>query len=468
GMRQEFIGRQRELELLENAYRAQSSAFIPIYGRRRIGKSELILHFTANRPSLYYLGKQAKPGLQMREFLAVAADLFDEPLLATMPATNWRDILTTVTDRWQAQPSKLVIVLDEFQWMVGASPELPSVIQELWDRRWRDSGQVLLILCGSFIGFMEREVLGRKSPLFGRRTAQILLRPFGFREARRFHASYSLVDAARTYFVCGGIPLYLLSFDSQRSFETNLHENFLSEYAPLFREPDFLLREELREVGNYYAILMALASGSAANRQIAKRAGISEQKLSYYLAQLLDLGYLGRRYPLTGASPVARDVRYALEDPLLRFWFRFVYPNTSLIMRWSPAKTFASRVRPGLDSYLGLCFERLCREALPYLYEQEGVDAAFEVGEYWDANTQIDLVGLRDDGWTDLGECRWGSVRSPKAVARELTERKSRYPNPRNATIALRAFVRRTPAGASQLPIRWHDLADLYGETTEE
>jgi len=128
-----------------------------------------------------------------------------------------------------------------------------------------------------------------------------------------------------------------------------------------------------------------------------------------------------------------------------------------------PERALADRIRPHLDAYFGLSFERLCREALPHLYRREGVTAAFEIGEYWAKDPQIDVVGLRDDGWTDLGECRWGSVRSPPAVERELERKAGAYPNRRNATLGRRIFVRRAPAAARDSgAVRWHDLEDLY------
>src|SRR5262249_50400679 len=136
----------------------------------------------------------------------------------SFPAEDWKQAFTAVLDRWR-RPEKLVLALDEFQWLVHNSPELPSVLQELWDRHWRKAGNVLLLLCGSYIRFMEREVLGRGSPLFGRRTAQILLKPFGYREAAQFHPRYSLLDRARTYFLCGGVPLYLRCFSAGQSLE---------------------------------------------------------------------------------------------------------------------------------------------------------------------------------------------------------------------------------------------------------
>jgi AAA+ ATPase superfamily predicted ATPase len=327
---------------------------------------------------------------------------------------------------------------------------------------------LFLILCGSYVGFMEREVLGRASPLFGRRTGQILLRPFRFAEAGGFHPSYSETERARAYFVCGGVPLYLRAFDATRSVEQNVVAAVLDEYGPLFREPDFLIREELREVETYHAVLNVIAAGKTAVGEIASAAGVGERALHYYLQQLMELGYVRRRHPLTGSTPNRRHVRYDLDDPLLRFWFRFVFPNTSYLAAAGPERAFKDLIRPGLDAYFGSCFERLCRETLPDVYRAEGVTAAFEVGEYWDRSTQIDVVGLRDDGVTDIGECKWGTLRSPNALSAEIEAKVPAYPNPRNATIVRRAFVRAAPAtirssakSRAGTDVRWHTLEEL-------
>lgn len=464
-----FIGRAAELHHLEQAHAARGSAFIPIYGRRRVGKSELIVRFLRDKPAIYFLGKQAPADIQRREFLIEAAAALREPLLATFPAETWKAAFDAVITRWDEQHAasdrKLVLALDEFQWMVAESPELPSVLQEAWDRRWRSSGRIFLILCGSYLGFMEREVLGKKSPLFGRRTAQILLRPFDHLEAARFHPGYASADLARARAICGGMPMYLRCFDPARSIEQNIKAAILDPYATLHREPDFLLREELRDVEHYYAILMALAAGSSAGGDLARQAGIAVRSIGYYLGQLIELGYVRRRYPLTGTPPVARHVRYELEDPLLRFWFRFVYPNGSLLQKVGPEQAFAARIRPQLEGYYGQAFERLCREALPFIYEREGVSAGFEVGEYWDKHTQIDLVGVRDDSWIDLGECKWGPSRSLPALVEELDAKVALYPNPRGASIRRRIFTRAAlPArAAAHDRVTWHGLDGFYG-----
>jgi AAA+ ATPase superfamily predicted ATPase len=462
-----FVGRTQELQLLERAYASGQSAFIPVYGRRRVGKSELLLRFLEGKAGLYYLGKRAPGQVQLREFLEEAAERFRQPLLAELTASGWKKALLAVVEAG-TRDGKLALVLDEFQWLAEACPELVSVLQECWDRRWRASGKVLLVLCGSFIGFMEREVLGRKSPLFGRRTAQIHLAPFDFREAAEFHPGWSLVEKAKAWFVCGGIPLYLRHFSPSKSVERNLADLILHEHGALFREPDFLLREELREVESYSAVLHAVANGAGTLSEIARLSAVPERSLPYYLGQLVQLGYVGRRQPLYDRKPGRREGRYDLQDPLLRFWFRFVFGNLSRLAQAGVDPTFAGRIRPQLDSYFGSCFERMCREALPGIYRKEGVAGTFQVGEYWDKRMQIDVVGLRDDHWTDLGESRWGRVRSAAPVVAELEGKIAGYPNDRNATLGLRVFTRdpvRPPPAAAPRLVTCHCLEDLYDTT---
>ena len=458
-----FIGRSRELRLLAEAYGSPRSEFVPIYGRRRVGKSELILRFMADKPGVYYLGQQSSAALQVREFLEQAASALDLPLLAELRAGGWRQALLTVVAQWTAANpgAKLVLALDEFQWIAAASPDLLAELQQCWDRHWRDAGSVVLLVCGSYLGFMERDVLGAKSPLFGRRTAQIHLQPFGYLDAGQFHPRWSPADRARAYFLVGGLPQYLLSLDDGRSIERNVRDRLLDDFSPLFHEPVFLLREELRELGPYQAILHSIAAGHGAAPAIAAATELPERNVHYYLHQLIDLGYLRRRYPLDRRRPNPKQVRFGIDDPLLRFWFRFVFPNMSVIRGAGPARALRDRIAPALDAWFGACFEGLCREALPLIYAHEGVSAGFQVGEYWSRSTQIDVVGMRDDDWTDLGECKWGTVRSPAALEAELDRKAERYPNSRGATLGRRYFVRRTPP-ARRDHERWYSLEDLY------
>ncbi len=322
----EFIGRKKELAALEHAYQAQGSAFMPVYGRRRVGKSELIKHFIKDKQALYFLGKQAPARLQLKEFLRNGASALNQPLLEQAWADDWQEAISLVLKQVSAG-KKIVLVMDEFQWTAGACPELPSILQSFIDDDWGGRCKVFLILCGSYMGFMEKKVLGEKSPLFGRRSGQILLKPFSFLEAGKFHPHWSTTEKAKVFFICGGIPYYLKFFSQADSVDINIRKNFLNEFSALAREPEFLLREELKELKKYFGILTALSTGAVTNREMARITGIEERTLFYYLNNLIELGYIAKHYPLAGSKPNPKQVHYKLQDPLLRFWFRFVIGN---------------------------------------------------------------------------------------------------------------------------------------------
>jgi AAA+ ATPase superfamily predicted ATPase len=350
---------------------------------------------------------------------------------------------------------------------VEVSPELPDVLQEFWDRQWSKSNNVVLILCGSFLGFMERNVLGPESPLYGRRTGSIHLQPFSHVEARNFHPHLSTDDHARVYGICGGIPAYLKSFEDDLSVEQNIVASILTPGGQLDGEPEYLLREELRELVPYHTVLMSLADGVGRPADLSKKNHMDSRAVNYYLKTLVDIGYVKKRHPLTDPPSDERTVRYALDDPILRFWFRFVFPNLSSLRSLGPSAAFADIIRPELDSYYGYCFERLCRESLGLIYVTEGVRTSFDVGEFWRSHgkkVQIDVVGVRRDNWTDLGECKWGDdYGSLSSLADVLEAKVLQYPNERGATIGRRLFVRQIRRKHDAPPgIRVHTLADLY------
>src|SRR5438445_1089049 len=218
-----FVGRQSELKLLETHYRGPRSALLPIYGRRRVGKSRLIDEFIEGKPHIYFLGKRTTADLQLKEFRDAAQSFLHDEGLEHAQFNNWQDALQTVTRLWKRKP-KLVLVLDELQWTAEASPELPSILQAMWDREWKNHNRIMVVLCGSHLGFMEREILGQKSPLFGRRSDQIRLRPLGYPEAAQMLPHYSQTDQACIYFLVGGIPAYLERFPAGRSLRQAIIE----------------------------------------------------------------------------------------------------------------------------------------------------------------------------------------------------------------------------------------------------
>ncbi|WP_419660848.1 putative protein DUF234 and DEXX-box ATPase [Desulfosarcina variabilis str. Montpellier] len=312
------------------------------------------------------------------------------------------------------------------------------------------------------MGFMEKEVLGEKSPLFGRRAGQIFLKPFSYLEAAEFHPTWSATDKAKVFSICGGVPYYLNFFSQTASIDINIRNNFLNEFSALAREPEFLLREELKELKKYFGILTTLSTGAVTNREMSKLTGIDERALTYYLNTLIELGYIIKHYPLTGSKPNPKQVRYRLHDPLLRFWFRFIYPNGSAIYQMEEKSAFLNLIKPHLDSYFGAGYETLCREALSHLYQREGLTCAYEIGEYWGKDVQIDIVGYRQDGIIDICECKWGKVSSIPQLLKELRAKISCYPNRDNKTVHDRLFLHSERKIPSNHSVQTHFLSDLY------
>jgi len=455
----QFVGRRTELKVLEQRYASSRSELIPVYGRRRVGKTELLLRFASNKPTVYFTASDKLRTPQIADFLRAAAEWLAASHLAESAPATWEAALRLVVAAAPRQ-RKLLLVLDEFQWLCQSSPELPSIIQRLWDMEWQRDNGLMLILCGSLIGFMEREVLGARSPLHGRRTADLRLEPFRFREAAAFHPNWSLEEQARAYFVCGGVPAYLGRFEPGRSVAQNIAREFFEIDGFFQREPDFLLREALAEVKQAASVLEAVALGRRAQSDIARAVGLTASALAPHLKTLVSLGYLERVFPLSTRRPPRTSVVYRIADALLRFWFRFVEPNWSTLRRYSPERAFEQIVGPHWEAFCGEGFERMCREALPLIYVNERVSGRFEIGEYWDRAVQIDVVGLRTDGWVDLGECRWSSRTRLAETARELSARTLHFPVG-NRTVRPLLFVRKNsrPAPAGTIV---HDLRALY------
>src|SRR5258708_18149343 len=240
----DFVGRRSDFKVLEQRYASPRSEMFPVSGRRRVGKTELLLRFASGKPTVLFIASDKLRTPQIADFLRAASEWLAAPHLAESAPATWEAALRLVIATAPKQ-RKCLLVLDEFQWLCQSSPELPSVLQRLWDLEWQRDNSLMLILCGSLIGFMEREVLGARSPLHGRRTADLRLEPFPFREAAAFHPSWSIEEQARAYFVCGGVPAYLKQFQQGRSVAPNTARAFFEIDGFFHPDPDFLLREGL-------------------------------------------------------------------------------------------------------------------------------------------------------------------------------------------------------------------------------
>jgi len=400
-----FVNRVAELDLLEKRFASGKAELFVLYGRRRVGKTELLAHFCEGKRAIFFVSDLGSE-ISLRTALssAVNAVLFGSAQMNAVYA-SWEDLFRAVGQA--AQSERLVVVLDEFPYLLSAHPPLASILQRVWDQALKDS-QVMFILCGSYIGMMEAAVLGYQAPLYGRRTGQYLLEPLQFRDARLLFPNFSLEDQVRAYAVYGGTPAYLQTLQTGASLAQNIQEGILTRGSFLYDEVRFVLQQELREPRNYFAILEAIAAGKTRLNEIKQATGIDGA--TAYLDTLQQLQLVERRVPVTETQPhKSRRGIYRLKDHYLRFWFRYVHPHRSQLERGGAQIILDNQVLPQLDLFTGMAFEDVCRQFLWSWGLSGGLPfAPVNIGNWWNANEEIDLLALGDAD-AMLVECKWAS-----------------------------------------------------------
>jgi AAA+ ATPase superfamily predicted ATPase len=421
--KQTFIDREYELNALKERYGSDKAEFIPIYGRRRVGKSELIKHFMNGKKGIYLLGKTISEKEILKTFSSRIAEEFKDEALEKNPFTNWEALLTYLNEK--AKKQRMIVAFDEYPYLVKNNGALSSIFQTEWDERIKNSN-MFLILSGSSIGMMEKEVLTHKAPLYGRRSGQLFLHPLKYKHVHEFLTKYSEESLVESYAILGGSPAYLLEFQKEIDVIQNIERNILVRDCYLFDEVPFLLKEELREPANYFAILKAISFGKTSLNDIVQETGLERGTAAKSLDSLIGLHLVERKVPVTEKHPhKSRRGIYRISDNFFRFWFRFVFPNKDLLIMDKAKDVLKNRIKPYLNSFVSFVFEDVCKEML---WEINGKHLfSFErIGNWWEAGSEIDIVALSDFSKDILfAECKWESVPIDVQVARELKEKSS-------------------------------------------
>lgn len=434
-----FIGRRVELQWLNSDYGENVSRFVVIYGRRRVGKSSLIQRFCEGKRAFIFSGGREKKALQIKRFLAEFAQFINDPIVALVSASTWDEALKVFNARRGNE--KLILVLDEFQWMCENAVELISDIQRNWDTVWKEDRRLFLILCGSSVSFMAGEVLSEKSPLFGRRTREIFLDPFSAKEGALFFSERSEREKTEALMLLGGIPTYLLLLKKSRSLWKNINDLAFTKGGLLINEVNFILNEQLKETGNYFRLLRILADLPMNIADLAREMRISAGQTLFYLHRLELLGFIKKYIPIT-KDINSKSVRYKLVDEYLRFYFYYVEPNRTRALNNTNDYLFERITGSTLDTFYGLAFELFCeKNIIAVLKKLDVFDTVQKIGTYWHKKTastpgvQIDLVIECSDNTTFLVECKWSKDKIGVGTVEELARKERLYPNPRKDTI---------------------------------
>lgn len=404
----QFYCREDELRKLNKRYAGGQFECIVIYGRRRVGKTALINEFCKDKPTIFFSALNTT-GKENLEALSRSIMSFERPDSESVPEFSSYDAaLNELTSL--SKEKRIVFVIDEYPYLAKAKPAISAMLQHIIDHRWAES-RMFLILCGSSMSFMENQVLGKESPLYGRRTGQFKIEPLDYKETAVFHPDLSAEDYSLVYGITGGVPHYINKLDIRGSVDEALLDNFFDRSSYLYEEPGNLLKQELREPAIYNAIIKAIAEGASRMNEIKMKVGEENSLISKYLKTLIDLGIVRKETPVT-EKPGKKTI-YLLADNFFRFWYRFVPVNMSAIDSGRIVKIYPHAVKQYLPDYMGLIFEKMCQDYLLYYSDNLPIELN-EIGQWWGADpgkrkqVQIDIVGTPVEGKEYIiGSCKY-------------------------------------------------------------
>lgn len=402
-----FVGRVEELKKLEEMYSIPQFQMAVMYGRRRVGKTTLLNEFCKNKKTIFCVGIESSEKENRKAFSAALWQAMGQA--SDMPPfEDFGSFFNYIADLGRQE--RIVLVIDEYPYLAAAVPSVSSILQNCIDHDMKNS-EVFLILCGSSMSFMEHQVLGYKSPLYGRRSAQFKIRPFSFWETREYLPTFSPEEQAVLYGVTGGVPEYLSHIDPNQTVSDNLVKLFFLTSGRLFEEPSNLLKQELRDPTTYNAILTAIANGHSRLNEIATMVGIPSSGCSNLLVSLIELGIVYKETPIGENS--GKKTLYAIQDQMFRFWFRFVGTNLSMITAGYGEQIFNRIVSERIPDFMGQVYEAICREWLLRQLAQNLTPIFFhQIGRWWGGNPhtkkqeEVDILAT-DGEAAIIAECKW-------------------------------------------------------------
>ncbi len=461
-----FVDRHLELGALDQAWDTSEARFLVLYGRRRIGKTRLLTHWLGTRAprAIYWVAKPASSASLLRSFsLAVHRGQGEGHADPEFTYPSWEMAWQEVAKLTRS--GRLALFLDEFTYTLDATPDLSGTLQNAWDQTLSRSN-LLLVLAGSHIGMMERELLSYRAPLYGRASGRLLLQQLPFSALAELFPAYDAAERVALYAVLGGIPAYLERFDADRSLSHNIKTRLLTPVNLLQEEPRLLLQEQLAEPRNYMAILEAIAQGRRLPREIAASVGLEGSHVSKYLGVLQDLRLVHRDVPATVRRPErSRKGRYVITDPYLRFYFRFLSRRQEDIALGRIRSTW-QRIQRQMISFIGAgTFEELCREWVSIQGDAGQLPLVPErVGSFWSKQAQVDVVAV---DWSEkqilLGEVKWSRDPVGRGVVDQLVAKTDKVVPAGDWTVHYSLFARAGFTGGARAAAREHGalLVDL-------
>lgn len=403
-----FIDREYELSLLDDAWKQDGAKFIVLYGRRRVGKTRLITEFIKVKDGIFFIAEDVNKKVQIGELKNRLAGFLNDEFLRKTEISEWRDLFEYLT-RVLPKEKRFYFIIDEFSYLIKNDAAITSALQKFWDT-FLSSTQIYFLVSGSIFGLISEKILSSASPLYGRRTRDVLIRPMPFWHAAEF-LNMPFEEKLKVYMAIGGIPEYLLKAANYVNAGSFIDAEFLKKDGYFYREPYFLLSQEFKEIKTYFTILNAVAYGNTKPVEIANFSGMNAREIYPYLENLIRLGFVERISPMPGNKKLGV---YLINDVMVDFWFNFVFTNRERI----------ERDEIGIDqidmgAYFGKRFEILVRNELFHKLLK------FEKwGKWWFRDKEIDIVATNEKtGEILFAECKWSEKVNAKKILSELKEK---------------------------------------------
>ncbi|MCI0399307.1 MAG: ATP-binding protein [Chloroflexi bacterium] len=420
-----FVDRTRELLFLRQTLSRQDRGqMLLLYGRRRVGKTELLRQWavTSGLSYTYWMAEKEPAALQRRKLFS---RLLDVPVHQAVDFSSWSELWDWIAPRLVSR--RQIIILDELPYAAAADSAMLSALQYAWDHYFQNS-PVILVLCGSQVNLMST-IMTHQSPLFGRLTGQWYLQPLPFAALRHFFPDWSAEERVAAYAIVGGVPAYLQWLDRNRSLSENIRQVITAQGSMFLAEPNLLLYDEVREPAVYLAILQAIGAGYHTPKEIGETSLIGQTHLSAYLRTLQELRLVKRHLPATLTTAQrrrSRQGRYRLADAYLRFYFRFLAPHLDQLL-FTP-EAVLEHIQKELRAFVGqTAFEELAQEWVAARGRAGTVPFAPQaVGSHWSKRVQVDVAAINWDSHDVLlGECKWGTEHVDKGTVRTVIEQKT-------------------------------------------
>ena len=430
-----FVGREKELKTLEDVYKKPDFGMTIIYGRRRVGKSTLIKEFVKDKKVIFYTATKVGAERNLELFSKQVLDVID-PAYSGAVFPSVESVFDIITNKYSDDDEKLILVIDELPYWAEKDEALLSILQKYIDTSWLEKN-LMVILCGSTLSFMEKKVLSEKSPIFGRRDNQIKLEAFNYRDSALFVPKYTPEEKAICYGVTGGVAKYLSLFDPQKSLDDNIIRLFFNTDGYLFDETRNLLTQEFSDVTLVNNIIEQVASGENALNIIAAKVHEKDSTVLYSLEKLIDVGLIEKKNCITEEKN-KKKTQYVLKDHMFKFWYQFIPKAVSVIEMGQGEAYYEKVVKPNIHTFMGSVFEEMCR----YYTLERGIEGKYgsfmtAVGTWWgveqltDENgkryqqaTDIDVVGISSvDKTAVVGECKFKNEKIDKGIYETLVRR---------------------------------------------